>query len=262
MCSISCDRPEMLKVSVDSIKQCRGIENVDWYLIQDGPLYFAECLDLSFDYIIARERRVGLSCNILWAIEDLFAEGYKKVIVVEDDIVVSKDFLEFAEMAGKLKRREHFTISGLSNCKKGVPGNETELAAVDWYHPWGVVFDEADFEVVKSLMDEYFNGPLECIKDLAKRIKDEAYVNKYLTGHINTLQAGYINTLRKYNRKKQILPCMSRCQNIGYYGFNQHQKKHDGADLSDESVRRRSMHYTNNFRDDYKVKKMRFKDVK
>ena len=111
ICSICYNRPEMFKISAESIMACRDKENVDWVAFVDSTIDHSGFGDYELFY---REQHLGLSKNVLMALKYGFDKGYDIVTIIEDDVVVSKDFIEYIKMCMKLKEEDIFSVSGWS----------------------------------------------------------------------------------------------------------------------------------------------------
>lgn len=256
LCCIGYNRPELMKLSVESVFDCRGIDDVDVFYSIDGNGEMSFVDPCIFKGGWVRFGKTGLSFNILESIEYLFDCKYDRVIIVEDDIIVSRDFIEYIDHAFKHKDEDCFSVSGYSRkCAPVSDGPDNLICKVDWYHPWGVAFDRADYALMEEhINDEYFKNPKKYMDDVilpAAERNNKPYYNYALQGSYNTLQAGLINSIRAIHGKRQIMPCMSRCQNIGYYGANQSIKSYDGANLKDLATLKKAMHHNIKFNKDY-----------
>lgn len=108
------NRPEHLKKTLDALSQCTGIKNSWVYIFQDGPKKNASEEELSKiisvkniigDYksgketiITCQKENIGLNASIEFGISKVF-ELHDRIIVLEDDILVAKGFIEFMNKA-------------------------------------------------------------------------------------------------------------------------------------------------------------------
>ncbi len=250
----------MLKKSMDYISAARNIEAHDWYVYLDHHKHNLKTDFSTYNLmgVIRRPERYGLTRHILSAMKGLFESGYEEVLILEDDILISKDFLEFLDLAVKLRDENTFTIAGISNEKVSVFGNDEDVTFIDWYLPWGVLYCKADYEKIKPhINDKYFSSMRAYIHNNFDELaikNNKAFYDKCMQSDMNPMQAGFMNVFRAANNLKQMIPCQSRCQNIGYYGFNQRLKDPDGEDISLEKTWKRAMHYTPTFKDDHEWK--------
>jgi len=101
------NRPEHTNRALDALSKCSDIDACEFYLFSDGPRTdaarqeveatrsvlrkWAKLLDAK---IIEQPSNLGLAKSIVAGVTDL-CERYGRVIVVEDDLIVSPDFLHF-----------------------------------------------------------------------------------------------------------------------------------------------------------------------
>lgn len=101
------NRPEHTNRALDALSKCRGVDACEFYFFSDGPRTettrqdveatrsvlrkWANLLDAK---IIEQPSNLGLAKSIVAGVTDL-CERYGRVIVVEDDLIVSPDFLHF-----------------------------------------------------------------------------------------------------------------------------------------------------------------------
>jgi len=254
----------MLKMSIEALQQNPGVDEYTWHCYVDGggsvqnTFYDDDYPEIRF---INRPKRVGVSGNILFAIKEMFEKyGYDHVLYVEDDIMVSQDFIRFAEYCLKyLKADDVFTIGAYGRRKpftvRGDGYKKDEVLKLAWWHPWGLVLDKKDYEKLEPHINEKFLlNPAQYIlatfSDYCKEHNPQ-YYEVALKDRVGCLWDGLCNHIRAYHNMYQLMPLWSRAQNIGYYGVNQAQHKWDGADLTDEAVQKRAMHNTEFFEKDY-----------
>jgi len=100
------DRPENLKLTLESLGRCRGYEDYDLHVFCDAPKTSAatdgvsraravahEWVDAHGGRVVEREKNMRFR-NITDGITEL-CERYGQVVVIEDDVVVSPDFLDY-----------------------------------------------------------------------------------------------------------------------------------------------------------------------
>jgi hypothetical protein len=118
-------RPDCLRNLLQSLQRNNGIENLEIYVFVDGPKSPAE-IDLvnevqsvALDFSLQLEMHLkvspinlGLANSVKTNISLLF-ESYESLIVLEDDLVLSKFFLEFM-LEGLQKFAEDAKIAGIS----------------------------------------------------------------------------------------------------------------------------------------------------
>ena len=117
VCFISFNRPEYFAQCMASMALQRGSPDVDWYLFQDGNSMehgrkigsddnIAKCIDIfkqtklpGFREVRAYDYNIGIARNHYEATEYLFmVKGYEQIIVVEDDLVFSHDWLRLTHV--------------------------------------------------------------------------------------------------------------------------------------------------------------------
>ncbi|WP_271599804.1 hypothetical protein [Bradyrhizobium sp. CCBAU 45384] len=99
-------RPDKTRATLESLARCRGIENTDLYIFCDGPRGISDeqavadvrAIVEAFEHprktlVIATENQ-GLAHSIIAGVTRL-CEQYGRVIVVEDDLIVSSAFLDY-----------------------------------------------------------------------------------------------------------------------------------------------------------------------
>jgi len=251
--SISYNRPEMLKLSLEYIAKLHGIEKADRFVFHDGPEPFDFLSEFNLKEVVTRSVRAGLSKNILLALKRLFEkDGYDLVTIIEDDFLLSFDFLDFtlAAHVHKTSFNDAFTISGFSNTKGDFgPEAASWITLTDWYFTGGVTFDRKDYALIEPhISDAFFDDRYYYLKTRIRPIVEKGHP-KYCAWQFeggeprHPEQAGLINDLRAARGLKQMTPIVSRCQNIGYYGFHQIMKKPDGSDVRDPENWKRQAYY-------------------
>lgn len=101
------NRPEHTNRALDALSKCRDIDACEFYFFSDGPRIDSAGQDVEATRsvlrkweklleakIIKQQSNIGLAKSIVAGVSDL-CEHYGRVIVVEDDLIVSPDFLHF-----------------------------------------------------------------------------------------------------------------------------------------------------------------------
>lgn len=260
--SIGFNRPKMMKLSMEHIERALT-DDVHWYLYQDGCEKF-DSDQFNVEGHIQRKAVLGISKNILTAIQEAFEVRNAQIVtIVESDVLVSKDFIKFVKEAMRLKDKSMFTVSGYSILKGQHPADH--VWGCDWYFPWGVSFDRSDYDLIQPhINNSYFKDNSAYLKahfEAPLRRTDWGcwQYAKFLPRH--PLQAGLIHNIRVLHGRKQLVPMMSRCQNIGVYGANQIQKTPDKTDVRNEQEWMRSQHYAPTWTPDQDFKELRVVEV-
>lgn len=110
------NRPEHTQRALEALSKCTDIAECDFFFYSDGPrsddaidkvkltrIVLNEWSGLFRAQIIERASNFGLAKSIVAGVSDL-CERYGRVIVIEDDLIVSPDFLAF--MTQSLNRYE------------------------------------------------------------------------------------------------------------------------------------------------------------
>lgn len=110
------NRPEHTRRALEALSKCKDIAKCDFFFYSDGPrtddatekvkltrLVLHEWSDVFQAQVIERPSNFGLAKSIVDGVSDL-CERYGRVIVIEDDLIVSPDFLAF--MIQSLNRYE------------------------------------------------------------------------------------------------------------------------------------------------------------
>jgi hypothetical protein len=105
------NRPNHVRQTLDSLALCVGSGDTDLHIFSDGPRMSADiekvnqvraliCAEGRFGSLTIHEREsnAGLAASIISGVNALF-ESHNEVIVLEDDILVSPQFLEYMRLA-------------------------------------------------------------------------------------------------------------------------------------------------------------------
>ena len=274
------DRPEMLQECIRRLMRCPGGADYDWYCFVDGQglvqknFYQEDYPDIKF---VIREYRVGLNANILLAFRSLF-ENYKYdfILYVEDDVFVAPDFIRYVEYCHyNFRRDDTFTVSGFGRKFFPEKYKSNQVIKLFWYHPWGNLIHQVDYDLFKEGIDEYIASPFDYMMGLGEQLKvkcpshyEKEYKNDtvqfgidnpHLRKIINFTQDCYLNAIRALNYKYQLMPCHSRTQNAGFYGQHQ-QAQYNGEDLSLPETHRLSCHATDSFYEGYEWESLELLD--
>lgn len=120
------NRPDKVKSLLDSLSLNSGFENYEYYIFSDGPKNESELPDViksrkivkdfftKIKYeLVSKEKNYGLSNSIINGV-NFTLNKHERVIVLEDDLIVSKDFLNYMEVSLKryFKQKKVYSISG------------------------------------------------------------------------------------------------------------------------------------------------------
>ncbi len=235
------NRPEHLKKSLKALKENYIAKESDLLIFSDGPVCLtdeAPILEIrNFLYsldgfknirIIERDHNLGLAQSIIQGVDFVF-EKSEKVIVLEDDLITSPDFLSFMndcldtfEKPGRV-----FSIAGYSP-GIDIPGDYTEDTYLS-YRPssWGwATWKDRWLSVDWSVKDfSRFILDKESIRDFNKSGKDSTIMLlKQMTGKINSWAIRFHYACYKRNGLC-VYPRISRIQNTGTDGSGTHLRK-------------------------------------
>ena len=109
---ISYNRPDLVRLSMNNVALANGCDNHDIFMFIDGPRNEEDRIRQDEIYaivesykkrlskltIIRRERNYGCRDNIVDAISTIITK-YGKAIIIEDDILISRTFLDYMDEA-------------------------------------------------------------------------------------------------------------------------------------------------------------------
>jgi hypothetical protein len=153
--SIGYNRPELHKQSLDTIFRCDEIECVNVYTFIDGSIKPKWIEDYNHQYTV-RDSHLGLTKNILLALKQTFGAGYDVVIHVEDDILLSRDFIRFVKYCIKhFKDNGVFSIAGYSRPDYFTETNgENCVTKTEHYSSLAVAYDRNDWRKINPHIKE------------------------------------------------------------------------------------------------------------
>ena len=219
----TCNRPATLYITLEYLKKVRGIK--DYHVVFAIDKYNANETVIGLVdefkgwhgnvYILARMIPYGLTRNILEGYKYCFKKSDDYVIIVEDDIRLSADFLEYCEYCFKnFVSEKTFGITGYT--KDGLEPDVRKIYRKVHYFSLGTLILKPMFEkwVLPHCKDEYYYN---CSSYLVKHFPG-LMVNNGMATHYQ--QAGTINRVLKQNRFHLISPYVPRAQHFGVSGGN------------------------------------------
>lgn len=274
--SIGWNRAEIQKYSLRYLNKCRNKNKIDLFVFIDGGGMNSKKASHmlrkvrgynSGPHLIFRDKNLGLSRNILYALREMFESGYDIVCLLEDDVLVSQDFIDYhiyCHQNLQLGKHDIFSVSGYIKEKQdvGKVAAPEGLRLRKWYFPDGVSFSRYvwDKYIMRHITDVYFRDKKGTIDTLKPQIlkKEPEFVNKQWVkdGYRHKEQAGYLNAIRAYYGMSIIVPAVSRCQDIGFYGYHQRQKSNKGEKIKDKNNWKKSMWYSKCWSEDYSWDKL------
>ncbi|MDC0465113.1 glycosyltransferase [Pseudomonadales bacterium] len=146
---IGFNRPEHLRRTLDALAKCIGFKNSKVLIFLDGPRDHIDealckkvksvCEKFSWDKpnvkLKVRNQNLGLAKNITNAITEVISK-YKKIIVLEDDLIVSPVFIEFMNL-GLQKYEKNSKIWHLSGWSPELPVATEDIYCSEKMFCWG-----------------------------------------------------------------------------------------------------------------------------
>jgi len=242
----ACNRPEMLYLSLEYELKARK------YYKFSSDLLTIFVLDYGYDdkileiinqypykkYVIKRDKKFGLSMNILEGMKEAFKHADDYVIYIEDDMLVHQTYFKFIDVLMSIVNfNEYSVIIGYSKGIHNKDGNfETPTANVNLVHKdhayaayapviKKTFFNEYILPCVSSVFYRNFSSREKFVVELGNKYKDDArfkYRGNLIRKHNE--QAGLINRLVDVAFIQEGLytlrPEVTRVVHIGFYGKN------------------------------------------
>lgn len=164
--------------------------------------------------IVLREENYGLSKSIISGIDEIFLD-YDSVIVLEDDIVVCKDFLEYMNYA--LEKFQNVSNIGSVNAYTEVPFDSPYLALgadcwgwATWKNRWEI------FEKNSKVLMHKINSSPQLKRKMVRRSSGIFYnmLNEEISGNINSWAIRWYS-FNFINGWYGLYPATSLVNNIG-----------------------------------------------
>ncbi|WP_119394249.1 glycosyltransferase family A protein [Salinibius halmophilus] len=225
-------RCELAKDCIESLKSCTGADETDLIVFSDGARNESdkESVDAvrrylrtvsGFASVVVHESHVnmGLANSIVTGVDAVLDE-YGSVIVVEDDLVVSDNFLVFMNKCLEKYRynRLVWSVSGFSYDLKGLGSNASDivagLRAASWgWATWKDRWDKVDWDMPD--LDEFLADPKAQKEfkrggsDLVKMLRD------YRDGKISSWAIRFCYAQFK-NKMYDVFPTVSKVESAGF----------------------------------------------
>lgn len=183
-------------------------------------------------FSVYREKNVGLASNIISGVTDII-NAYGSAIVIEDDVIVSNDFLQYMNegLTYYQGNKEIWSLGGFSFVRE-FPINYSEHVFVTQrsssyaWATWRDRWEKVDWEV-KSYQRFLFDIRLR--REFNKWGKDRAsMLDDQMNQRINSWAIRFDYAMYQ-NKCYNILPCISRCKTTGHDGSGTHNKKQENA---------------------------------
>ena len=169
---VACDRPSYFMQTIKSLSECTNIDNFPIFIFLDFPdapnaaSLQKEHMGLA-DYFLPKatiiRRRVNFGCgrNLIDARRQLFDKmGYDRVFVFEDDMVVSKSYLEFCMSMLDWAESNYSNVGavqGWNMCQFSQKGKEKYLdhvypSTLNW---WGYLMTQKCWQSIKDYVYQF-----------------------------------------------------------------------------------------------------------
>lgn len=227
------NRPEHFKKTIDNLTKCKEAINSNIFIFIDGPKNkndtkkINEIINLAKDRknyfqnleIIKRDKNFGLRENITKSVSEIL-DQYSSIIVLEDDIIVSKHFLHYMNSALNYYKNEEkiWHISAFSPINNYLKKDNIYITRLMYCWGWGtwknrwkkfssnedLLINKLDSNLIKGLN---FNNTYDAYSQIIS--------NKKKT--MNTWAVFWYTSIY-LNNKLCINPCTSLSKNIGLDG--------------------------------------------
>jgi hypothetical protein len=209
-------RPEMLQLSLEFQEQNQCQDEFMTFFFADHPADIEIMPVLAAHShpkaIIMRDARLDLTPNILEAYKWLF-ENIKTdyVAIIEDDIIVSQDWLKMMLWFAKNNKDEKVMAFNAGDLRdKALAGDLREIKYIDWYYSCASMVSRAVFEkyVLPHSNQEYYKNK-------------DTYLRKHFPGILEGQlldQAGLFRRIRIKHNLKVVCPVYRRFGHVGVYG--------------------------------------------
>lgn len=234
---MACDRPEMLHLSLESEVKARQrykftSDLLTLFIIDEGDN--TEVIKLAEKYpfkkeIIIRDKKFGLTKNILGGMQTAFSRSDDYIIYIEDDILLHETFFVYLDAALTTLSPDEFTV--LLSYSSNNAGNVNKVVKKTKYSSIGSLIQKSFFQkyISPHIHDKYYKTDASRAKYIVdfdnkyKKYWEKSYRYATRVGMHNE-QAGLINRLVDIaaieEGKYSILPLVSRSIHIGFYGKN------------------------------------------
>lgn len=232
------NRKNHLNSTIQALQDCNLSNQSDLFLFIDGPPVNAtasahqaiqEVKDFAKNIsgfksltLIERPSNLGLAQSILQGITQVLQQ-HQSIIVLEDDMLVGKDFLLFMNEA--LKQYENVsTVAGISGYS--FPIQETKPYFTRTGSCWG-------WATYKRVWDDFISNRSNLNLDLIDvherelfNVYDAVYSTMFLQLKQGLIQSWAIEFYVYYFSKKQffLMPGFNQICNVGFDGSGSHQK--------------------------------------
>ncbi|EJK2411846.1 glycosyltransferase [Vibrio parahaemolyticus] len=246
------NRIDTLEKTITSLKNCKESINSDLFIVSDAAYrkedeelvnrirdYARNIKGFSSVNLIARNKNLGAFESITKA-ETQIISDYGRIIGLEDDNIVSPQFLRFINEGLEFYKEHRNVFSICGYCPKLTFPSEYENShwVSPWHIPWGYGFWKdkyLNFDNRKNLF-----GLIRKDKEKIKRLKSYglfSYDSIYLDWKgVAPVFDAKVNAHTFYNDMVSIVPVRSLVNNIGHDGRGENAKpsKHFEVNITNE----------------------------
>jgi len=247
------NRPEMLKLSIENEVRAREkyslCDFVTIFLVEYGAdnktKELVENYPFEFKYIV-REKKYGLTVNILEGMKVAFDYADDFIIHLEDDILLHETYFEYMNTLINLVGSEKYSV--LSPYSPNDSGNIESVYKHNHYAALAPLISKEFFDVYvrPCAQNRYYSAPAKFVVSLNNEYKEywKSRVYKY-TNATHHEQAGLINRLVDVSVIEEdrclYMPGINRQQHIGYFGKNRPGGKIPGNSFDERLVNLRDI---------------------
>lgn len=227
------NRPEMLELSIEYEQKAReyvgGLNNITTlFIVEHGAT--DKVLELVDKYpyekvIIKREKKLGLTVNILEGMKKAFDLANDFVIHLEDDILLHETYFKYIKKVLGVSGIQPFSV--LSPYNFDDDGDVCDIRKAHHYAALAPMITKQFFEqfVRPCATEAYYNNKPQFVMNLNERYKAHWESRRYkYKDSTHWEQAGLINRLVDVAMIEEemhvIMPSINRQQHIGYFGKN------------------------------------------
>lgn len=235
------NRPEHIKIVLNTLKQCRLCENTDIYIFCDGAKNnkvkeevekvrdvvknFSKSSNYKKTIVKLSDKNKGLADSIIQGVSEII-EKYGKVIVLEDDLVVSRDFLEYMNEGLDFyeENKNVWSLSGFSFSLKSLQNSNDNIFMTYRGTSWGWATWKDRWELTDWAVEDYkkFKRSLYSRYKFAKSGNDMPMMLDLQQLGKNSSWAIRWNYAQFKNKMYSVYPKYSKIKNIGTDGSGTH----------------------------------------
>jgi hypothetical protein len=221
----------MLKLSIEyevrARESCDLCDFTTIFLVEHGA--DAKTVELAKSYpfdakYIVRDKKYGLTVNILEGMKAAFDIADSFVLHLEDDILLHKDYFAYMKVLLSMVGEKYSVLSPFS---PDDGGNVHEINKHNHYAALAPIISKYFFNryIKKCAHGDYYNSPVRFVTMLNALYKEHWASRKYkYTNAAHYEQAGLINRLVDAAAIEDdiyiYMPRVNRQQHIGYFGKN------------------------------------------